>query len=135
LSTLVTAALQPELQRQDVCGGLRREVEGPFHTKLTLAVDKTDKVEIRRLQYCPGEKTSRLEASVYVKCKTSDAAVVKLSLDEQFDFRLTVRNDNCEIETFDVTARGEIGRLVAQIVGLSDRMRAAAARNIRVLCK
>lgn len=135
LSTVVAAALQPTLQQQDVCRGLRRDINGPFNSRLTLAIDKTDKIEIRRLRYCPSEQFSRLEASVYVRCKTSDAAVVRMSLDEEFDFKLTVRNENCEIEAFDVTPRGDIGRLVAQIVGLSDRMRAAAASNIRTLCK
>lgn len=107
----------------------------PFGVKVILAVDKTDKIEIRRLQYCPANKPSRLEAAVRVRCKTSDAASVKLSLEEEFDFELTVRNDDCGIEAFRVAPRGEIGRLVERIAGLSGRIKNAAAQHIRVLCK
>jgi hypothetical protein len=69
LSTLVAAALRPMLDQQQVCGGLRHEVKGPFNVRLTVAADKTDKVELRSLRYCPTDEESRLEATVYVKCR------------------------------------------------------------------
>lgn len=135
LSTLVAATLRPVLAKEAVCSGLRHEASGPFGTKLRLAVDRTDRVELRQLRYCPSDNDSRLEATVYIRCKTSDAAAIKVSLDEQFDFALTVRNNDCTLTAFSVAPRGDIGRIVERLAGLSDRLKEAAGRHIQVLCK
>jgi hypothetical protein len=71
---------------------------------------------------------------VYVKCRTSDAAVVKLSVDEIFDIRMRVQNSTCEVLDMSVIPRGEIGRLVMRLVGFPDQIKEAAARQIKTLC-
>jgi hypothetical protein len=134
LSTLVAAALRPALEKEPLCRDLKKKVATPIGS-VTLGVDHTEKVELRSLQYCASEASSSLEASVYVKCKTSDAAVVKFSIDETFDVKLTVLNDSCELTDFKVMPRGEIGQLVVALAGLSDRMKQAVAQQIRTLCK
>jgi hypothetical protein len=134
LSTLLAAALQPELAKLEACKDLKQEVKvGLF--SVTLGIDKTDRIELRTLSYCPADPMSHVDATVYVRCKTSDQAVVHLTIDETFEFSMTLRNDTCEIDRFDVTPRGEIGRAVAGLLGLSDRMKRAAAQPIRTLCK
>jgi hypothetical protein len=134
LSTLLSAALQPEIAKIDACKDLKREVKiGLF--SVTVGIDKTDRIELRALSYCPAAPISHVDGSVYVRCKTSDQAVVHLTIEETFDFSMTLRNESCEIERFEVTPRGDIGRAVAELVDLPDRMKEAAAQPIRALCK
>jgi hypothetical protein len=76
-----------------------------------------------------------MDATVYVRCKTSDQAAVHLAIDETFDFSMALRNDTCEIDRFEVTPRGDIGRAVAKLVGLADRMKQAARDPLLALCK
>jgi hypothetical protein len=134
LSTLLSAALQPEIAKIDACTDIKREVKTGLFS-VTLGIDKTDRIELRALSYCPADPTSHVDGSVYVRCKTSDQAVVHLTIDETFDFSMTLRNDTCGIERFEVTPRGDIGRAVAELVDLPDRMKEAAAQPIRALCK
>jgi hypothetical protein len=135
LSTLVAAALRPVLESADLCRALKHTARLPFGRSVTVGVDHTDKVELRSLEYCPSDTDSTLQASVFVRCKTSDAAVIKFSVQEVFDIRLRVQNSNCEVLDLHVTPRGEIGRLVANVAGLPDRIKAAAAKDIQKLCK
>jgi len=134
LSTLLSAALQPEIANLDACKDLKQEVKTGLFS-VTVGIDKTDRIELRALTYCPADPISHVDGTVYVRCKTSDQAVVPLTIDETFDFSMTLRNDTCEIDRFDVIPRGDIGRAVAKLIGLPDRMKQAAAQPIRALCK
>jgi hypothetical protein len=52
LSTVLAAALQPELSKLDACKDLKQEIKvGLF--SVTLGIDKTDQIELRALSYCP----------------------------------------------------------------------------------
>jgi hypothetical protein len=134
-STLIAAALRPVLQRAEVCAGLTHQVNTGLFGTVTLGVDKTDTVEMRNLQYCPTEPASSLEASVFVRCKTSDAAVVRFSLEETFDVHMRVDNTTCNILDMNVVPHGDIGRLVSALTGFSEQIKQAAAQHIRSLCR
>lgn len=134
LSTLVATALKPALERTDLCKDLKQSVNVGI-AKVVIGVDKTDKIELRSLQYCPAATDSSLEASVLVRCRTSDAAVVHTSVEETFDVRLLVDNSTCEVREISIVPHGDIGRLIASIVGFSDQLKRAAAEQIRVFCQ
>jgi hypothetical protein len=133
LSTAVASALRPVIGGIQACKDLKREVNIPF--RVTIGVDQTDKIELRSLTYCASDTTSHLNATIYVKCRTSDAAAVKLSVDETFDVTMTIGNTDCSVTDFAVSPRGEIGRLVTRLAGFSDDMKEAAMEQIATLCK
>lgn len=133
LSSLVAVALKPVLENADVCRELKQKVSTPLGP-VTIGVDKTERVELRKLQYCPGPAESTLDGTVFVQCKTSDAATIKGSASETFDIAMRIQNSTCEILDLKVTPRGEIGRLFAGAAGLNGQLKKEAARHIRKLC-
>jgi hypothetical protein len=134
LSTIVATALRPVIESTNVCRDLKQRVSTPLGA-VTVGVDKTEKVELRALQYCPSPLDSILQASIFVRCSTSDAALIRLSIDETFELHLQVRNSNCEVLDMSVIPRGEIGRLIVGLTGFSDQIKQAAAQHIQVLCR
>src|SRR5262249_8655251 len=95
LSTSVAGTLRPVVEGIRACSGLKTQIKNPF--PITIGVDQTDRVELRALRYCSSQTDSRLTASIYVRCRTSDAAVIKLALDETVDAEMTVRNSDCAL--------------------------------------
>lgn len=98
-------------------------------------MDDTAEVKLKSLRYCPSSAHSDLAASIYVKCQTSSAAAIHLSVDETFDIDMVLDNQTCAIIDFKIEPHGDMGKLVAANTDFPDRIRAAAARSIESICQ
>ena len=140
LSTVIAEVVRPLLERAPLCRGLRQEVNVGF-AKIPLAVDKTSEVRLRSFQYCPGERDSRLIASVFVRCESSPGAAVHLSPSATFQLDMTVDNRTCVITAFKIEpeTRNEVVREIVRFLtanlDLTNKVRAEAARHISVVCR
>ena len=100
----------------------------------TIGIDKTDTVLLNEFEYCADSQTSSLRANVFVKCRTSDNAVIKIQVQEDFEIEAKIDNQTCQIVEFHASPRGELGKLIARNVGFLERTQKTMQDNLHQLC-
>ena len=121
LNTIVFQRVRPVVESADLCRGLP-------------VTDKTDQVRLTQFKYCAQEAVSTLKANVFVRCKTSDHAVIRIKVQEDFTLEATIENASCRITGFHASPRGDIGRLIARNTGFKERVRNSMQNNLNLIC-
>ena len=143
LNTLIYNAVRPVIESSQLCSELKKDfpiyINIPFVgerllKRVTVGIDKTDQVKLSQFQYCVNGTTSTLKANIFVRCKTSDEAVIRTHIQEDFVMEATIDNATCKITEFHSSPRGDIGILIARNTGFLGEARKAMQDNLNILC-
>ena len=121
LNTLLYNNIKPQIESADLCADFDH-------------IDKTARVRLKKFSYCPGAITSKIKAQLSVKCKTSDSALFKTSVTENFDFSFLIDNQTCKVFDFDSSPRGDIGKLIANNSNFKASAKKAIQDKISEIC-
>lgn len=133
LNSVVYNTVKPVIESQQVCDGLKISKKILFN-KVTVGIDKTEKVRLKKFDYCAGSTTSSLKAQISVTCKTSGSAVFPASVSEDISLNAQIDNQSCKITNFDASPHGEIGKLIANNSGFKKDVKNSLQKNLNTLC-
>ncbi|MDA9406504.1 hypothetical protein XH98_34165 [Bradyrhizobium sp. CCBAU 51745] len=111
--------------RDDACAGLKK---GPF------GIDKTKALELRSFSLCETGPVVAATITVHVRCATSDQALISADLEDDLTASVSANRDTCEALDADVSAGKFENQTGIQIANLKDKLRDAAAKQIKVYC-
>jgi hypothetical protein len=112
--------------RDDACAGLKK---GPF------CIDKTKALELRSFSLCETGPVVAATITVHVRCATSDQALISADLEDDVTASASANLDTCKMLDADVSAGKFANQTGIQIANLKDKLRDAAAKQIRDYCK
>jgi hypothetical protein len=112
--------------RDDACAGLKK---GPF------GIDKTKTLELRAFSLCETGPIVAATITVHVRCATSDDALISADLEDDVTASASANLDTCQMIDADVSAGKFANQTGIQIANLKDKLRDAAAKQIKDYCK
>ena len=121
VSRLVDKAIQPSIKSLD-CGLLGK------------AGFDIGNHQLKTVCYTSAGATSNIEIVVDLECKTSDKAFFKGKVAETVTATAEVRASDCELLNVNVSAAGEIGKLLIQAFDVNGRARGALIDALSRLC-
>jgi hypothetical protein len=128
LSRISKVAAQTAIKdhQDNACDGLKQGGIG---------VDKTKKLELRRLEVCEDGPVVSARVTVDVKCGTSDAAIVKINIEETVTASVSANLDTCMVANANVEAKGFVAQLGISVADLNSKLKAATEKEIKPYCK
>lgn len=133
LDAALAGALRPVLASTNPCASLRQEVDLGL-TRLTVGLDHKQAFVLSDLSVCSAPPRITAKATFDIACSTEPASPVQLYVRDTVDVETTVRTGDCVIERFDIRPRGDVGRLLMQLSGFSERIRDEIAPHAKALC-
>lgn len=76
-----------------------------------IGIDKTKELKITEFSLCEDGMIIEATLAVFVKCATSDAAVIKAQFSETLKASAKADLDSCKVLSADVSANGFLGKL------------------------
>lgn len=120
-SRLLDKAIRPSIETLD-CGSLGKAgLNVSDHHLLSIC-------------YTSAGPTSNIEIVADLKCKTSDQALIKAQIGDRVTARAEVRASDCQLLSVDVTAAGEIGKLLLDAFDVNGEARNALVQALSRLC-
>ena len=127
-SRVARVALQNAVaaKRDNACTGLK---EG------AISVDKTKRLELTRIEVCEDAAIVSAAVDLAIKCGTSDAAVLKVNLEDTIHAAITADLNSCSITNSQVSAGTFLATLGIEVANLSAKLKEAAATQIKPYCR
>ncbi len=128
LSRLARGAAEKAIRENQTkaCSGLK---QGP------IAIDKTKDLELKAFELCEDGPIIRASAAVFIRCATSDAAVIRASASETVKAVAVANLDTCKVTEASVSANGDLAQAVLKLVGADKNMRSEIEKAIKPYCK
>ena len=108
-----------------ICSGLKK---GP------IGIDKTREFKLRKLEVCEDGDIASAEAEVYIKCATSNSAVIKASVADTISAKVVANLKLCRIEETKIRAQSFFGKLGIVAADLEAKLKAEALKGIKEYC-
>ncbi|MFA5947903.1 MAG: hypothetical protein WC806_02945 [Candidatus Gracilibacteria bacterium] len=122
--TLVTRAVSDNKDR--ACAGLKK---GP------IGIDRTKKLGLSDFKLCEDGPIVSAEVSADIECGTSDAAFIRVSVEDTLTATASADLDSCRVLDTKVSAKGELANVGIKIADLSAKLKEAAEKEIKPYCK
>jgi hypothetical protein len=128
LSRIAKAAVLKAIDqnRDTACSGIK---QGP------LGIDKTKELNLAGFELCEIGSVVEAAISVKIKCATSDAALIKVEIEDTASAMASADLDTCKVLSASASAENLVSKAGLDLAGVDEKLKDAIAKVIQPYCK